>query len=369
MIDPFSWIFGPLTTYRAILVGAILVLAFLTVVLLVVLIVHKTYVELREARSVRLREDFKATLRAFLGGRESHLPHPASALAIDALTDIAIDYMTRADRDVADSIRNELRGAGIVDGLLERLNTRRSWIKRYRALERLGFLRLAELRPVYVKLLEEEKDVRLISKALWALSFVAGKEDLPLITDFLGNATFMSAKFNEYLFTNLIGEFRARLGDGETVALIESLLHQETMPVLLKRDIVESCGKCGFTPGIPLIIDMFHRYGDMPEIRITTIRALGGLSTETLCDIIVPALSDPDWRVRLVASQNASICAEACIPSLSGLMGDQNYYVRLNAAKTLLSLGGKGKAALNRALAGTDRFARDISHYVLGGTR
>lgn len=368
MIDPFSWIFGPLTTYRAILVAAILVLAFLTVVLLVVLVIHKVYVELREARSAKLRKDFKTTLQAFLGGWESHLPHPARHLAIDALTDVAIDYIAGAERNVADSIRDELKGQGIVDELLERLNTGRSWVKRYRALERLGFLKLAELRSVYVKLLEEETDVRIISKALWALSYVAEEKDLPLIIDFLGNANFMSAKFNEYLFTNLISEFRDRRGDGETVNILETLLHQEAMPVLLKRDIIESCGKSGFTTVVPLIIDTFHRYDDMPEMRITTIRALGGLSTDALCEIITPALSDPDWRVRLVASQNARICAKTCIPSLLELMGDQNYYVRLNAAKTLLSLGGEGKAALNRALAGTDRFARDISHYVLSGT-
>ncbi len=369
MIDLFSWIFGNLTTYRAILVTAILVLALLTIVLLVTLVVHKIYVELREARFARLRKRFEAIFPTFLNGENKHLPHPKNHLDVDALADVAVDQITQVDHNTAGKIRDELHQLGIVNDLLERLRTSRSWVRRHRALERLGFLKLADLRPVYLKLLETETDIRIVSKTLWAVSYVAEEADLPLITDFLGNTHFMSAKFNEYLFTNFIGEFRLRRGDRETVTMLESFLNAETIPVLLKRDVIESCGKMGFTLCVSLIMDAYHRYRDIPEMRITTLRALGGLSADSLYEIITPALCDPDWRVRLVASQNARYCHENCIPLLEQLIRDQNYYVRISAAKTLITLGEKGKAALNCALAGADRFARDISNYVLSGTR
>ncbi|GLI39197.1 HEAT repeat domain-containing protein [Geobacter hydrogenophilus] len=369
MIDIFSWIFGPLTTYRAVLVTAILVLALLTIVLLVTLVVHKTYIELREARSARLRKKFETVFPAFLEGRNEHLSTPNDSLAIDALADVAIDQIAEVDHKTAKRIRAELRERGIVDDLLERLNNSRSWVKRYRALERLGFLKLVELRPIYLKLLETETDLRLVSKTLWAASYVAEEEDLPLITSFLSNSNFMSAKFNEYLFTNLIEEFRIKHGDDPTVSMLSGFLNNETVPVLLKRDIIESCGKMGYTPSVPLIVDAFHRYQDITEIRITTLRALGGLSADALAEIITSALSDPDWRVRVVASRNAGLCSESCVPHLEELMRDKNYHVRINAAKTLFTMGETGKAALRRALTRNDRFARDISNYVLGGSR
>ena len=367
MIDLFYWIFGPLTTYRAVLLTAILVLAFLTVVLLVSLVVHKTYVELREVRSARLRKKFEALFPSFLDGKDEHLPHPHDSLAIDVLADVAIDQIARTDHKTANRIRVELRERGIVDDLLERLRNSRSWVRRYRALERLGFLKFADLRQFYVNLLETETDLRIISKTLWALSYVAEEEDLPLITNFLGNSNFMSAKFNEYLFTNLIDEFHSKYGDDSTVSMLTAFLNNQAIPVLLKRDIIESCGKIGYIPSVPLIVDAFHRYHDLIEIRITTLRALGGLSADVLSELITPALSDPDWRVRVVASRNASLCKESCVPHLEELMRDQNYHVRINAAKTLFTLGEAGKAALRRALTSSDRFARDISHYVLGG--
>lgn len=368
MIDPFYWIFGPLTTYRAILVAAILLLAFMTIVLLVTLVIHKTYVEMQESRSLRLRKKFNDIFPSFINGKDEHLPHPKQTLAIDALADVAIDQIAMADRSTANRIRAELNQAGIVDSLLGRLDNSRSWVRRYRALERLGFLKLEDLRPIYLKLIENETDVRIVSKALWAASYVIEEEDIPLITGFLGDSNFMSAKFNEYLFTNMIGEFRIKQGDDATISIIERFLNQETIPVLLKRDIIESCGKMGFTPCVPLILDAFHHYRDITEMRITTLRALGGLSTSSLCEVIIPALTDPDWRVRMVASRSANLCSDKCVPYLENLMRDKNYHVRINAAKTLLTLGEQGKAALNRALGGTDRFARDISHFVLSGS-
>lgn len=367
MIDLFSLIFSPLTPYRPFLITSILVLAWLTVVLLVVMIVHKSYVEYREARSARHHKKYESSFALFLGNQEEHLPHPRHSLSVDALADVAVEQLALADRDCAERIRSELRICGVVDNLLERLKTSRSWVSRFHSLERLGFLKLPELRPIYLELLTKEKDLRIISKTLWALSYVAEVDDLPLLTDFLGNTYFMSAKFNEYLFINLLGEFRRRLGDDKVVTVLETVLNDGNIPVLVKRDIIEACGKTGFSRCVTLVIDAFHRYREVPEMRITTLRAAGELSNDSVCEILGQSFSDEDWRVRVVASQYARKCPNSCVSCMEELLSDHNYHVRMNAARTLATRGEEGKLALTRALSGNDRFARDISRYALDG--
>lgn len=365
MIDPVSWYIEPLT-YRSFLLMATLVLAIMTLVLLVVMIVHKTYVELREARSARIRTRYDAIIPAFLNEHRP-LVAPRRPLTVDALADAAIGWIPRLETEAAHQLRDELVRLGVVESLVSRSRTSRSWVRRHRALERLGFLRLPGMRPMYLDLIAANHDVRVVCKALWALSYVAEVDDLPAVLRCLGDTHFMSAKFNEYLFTNIISEFRIRYGDDETVAILERLLKDEQLPVLLKRDIIEACGRIGFTSSAPLIIDTFHRLGSRPEIRITVLRAAGELASDDVCSVLVPSLGDEDWRVRVVSSHYAHLCPQQSIPKLEDLLRDRNYHVRINAAHTLARLGADGKAALNRALSGEDRFARDISRYLLGG--
>lgn len=365
MIDLFPWIFGSMTTYRAVLAAAILLLAFMTLVLLVVLIVHKIYVEQCELQSARLRDKYSNLFPMLFDHQNIHLPAPKHSLSIDALADVAIQEIAHAGRDAAEHIRDEMRHNGAVDNLLHRLRNSRSWVRRHRALERLGFLKLPEMRQIYIDMLTREDNAHIISKALWALSYIAERQDLPLIIRYLGDSHFMSAKFNEYIFTNIIEEFRGRIGDDATLAILDALLADETIPVFLKRDVVEACGKIGYSGFAPLVIEAFHRFREVPEMRITALRAAGSLATDTTCEIITASLGDPDWRVRVVASNCAQNCRDASLSVLENLLGDPNYHVRINAATTLATFGERGKAVLNRAINGEDRFASDISRYVL----
>ena len=199
------------------------------------------------------------------------------------------------------------------------------------------------------------------------MSYVAEEDDLLTVLAALGDTQAMSAKFNEYLFTNIISEIRNRLGDTRAAAILEKIFTEERHPLFLKRDIMEACGRLAFIASESVIIDAFHRYGDRPEIRITALRALGEMASGQICDLLVGSLGDTDWRVRLTASRYAHLCPERSLARLESLLEDNNYHVRLNAAQTLASLGAPGRAALERARRGRDRFARDVSIYLLSG--
>jgi len=175
----------------------------------------------------------------------------------------------------------------------------------------------------------------------------------------------MSAKFNEYIYTNIIRSFRNREKGDEFVRFVESLKNETTIPVMLKRDIIEACGSEVFYPAKGVIMDYFEQFNDIPEIKITCIRALGRLGGEDVCRLIGQCLYDEDWRVRAVAARNAHLCGVDIIRGLRRCLYDKNYYVRINSAESLSRLGEMGIQALTEETGSTDRFTKDVSQYML----
>jgi HEAT repeat protein len=81
--------------------------------------------------------------------------------------------------------------------------------------------------------------------------------------------------------------------------------------------------------------------------------------------MIAEGLRDSDWRVRAVAAKEAHICPEEIIEPLEKALYDPNYHVRINAAQALKQMGERGLTVLTRNTTSSDRFVRDVTHYVL----
>jgi HEAT repeat protein len=340
------------------------VLVSVTLLLFVVLIVHKVHVERRQKRLNDLHSSYAELLTRKQSDADLELEKPRNDLEYEALGDAIIEMMAENESETASYLRTLARALE-VDVYNQRRAVSRSWVDRYRAIEMLGFLKLQELEPFYYSILQKEKNIHVITKTIWSLSLIAEENDLKVINNFLADPLFASSKFKEYIYTNIIRAFQERNDEWAFLRLLDFWEDSPDIPVLLKKDIISACGAAGLTKAKRTIIRYYEKFGNITEMKIVCIRALEKLGEPDMYPIIISALRDEDWRVRAVAAKNAEVCSEMVVDALASVLKDRNYYVRINAAQALSMLGERGLAVLTRYTSSDDHFARDMAHYML----
>jgi hypothetical protein len=362
-MDHFAYFLTPVFL-KYFLFGSVSVIIAVTLLLFIILIIHKLHVEHREQLLRKLKDRYTVTVSVRMLEQTARIDKPTQPIEYEALGDVLIDLMVNVTGVMTDQLRAIAREYDIV-GYYRKLLDSRSWVKRYQAMEKLGFLRLPELKPLYRALLDREKTSHVVSKAIWALSFIAHDEDLSPINRFLTDPHFASSKYKTYIYTNIIRSLRERGEEATFLKFLAGRMDDETMSVILKKDIIEACGAEGLYSAKETIIAYFRRFHDVPEMRISCIRALEKICAGDAHPMIAEGLRDADWRVRAVAAKEAHICPEEIIEPLEKALYDQNYHVRINAAQALKQMGEKGRAVLSRNTTSNDRFVRDVTHYVL----
>lgn len=356
--------FISLPIIKSVLVYTNIIFAAVILGLFITLLMHKVLVERRSRQLVRLKERYRQELSQRCRDPLSVVTIPSCHLHYEACCSIIVELQAGSDEKTNSLLRHYTRQLGI-DRYYCRQVGSRSWKMRFKAIEQLGYLRYPGLRPFFIEAIENERDARIVAKALWALSQVAIAADLPLINQHLSNPLFMSGKFNEFIYTNIIRAFRERNDFAELLKLLEGLLSNRKLPMLLRRDIIQGCGETTLTQAAPLILATYRHAADLPEVRIACIRALERLAAPELIDIVAECLADPDWRLRAAAAKEAYRCPSVMIEPIRQALYDRNYHVRINAAESLGRLGDAGLAALAAEAASTDRFVRDVVGYVL----
>jgi len=351
---------------RELLIFAIKVLVVFCVVQICVMVVHKILLERRERRMALLKSRYLSDIYLVLSQQRTELARPENADGFSALTDVCIYMSANASPREIDMIRQIVRDCGVADLYSAQFSKSRFWITRYRLIEKLGFLKLPELAPLFRSIIvSDQEDRQVIGKATWALSLICREQDLPFIMDRVSLPDFMSAKFNEHLFVNIIASFIANGEKERLLALFAELLAWDRVPLLVKRDFIEACGNAGLAEAQPLILSTAKQVEGSPEMRIACLRSLQKIGGDALDCVILAGLRDPDWRVRAVAAKSVEKCSDAVIEQLELALGDQNYHVRLNAALSLSRKGAAGQAALDRQTQSRDRFVREVSRYVM----
>lgn len=335
-----------------------------TLSLFVTLLFHKIYVERRARRLARMKERYLAELTRQFYEPQMAIPRPANRLEFDALGSVLATMLVNISGDMAEYVKRSIREIGI-DTYYRRALTSRSWVKRFVALERLGYFRFPELKTVFTAVLEREGDPRVVAKAIWALSLIAEADDLPVINGCLKDPHTMSAKFNEFIYCNIIKAFREREQERQLVQLFEMAVADAALPVILKRDLIQACGVEMFYPAQELVTACFRRFHDVPEMRIACIRTLQRFSAVDTEWLLLECLADEDWRVRGVAAKSAHLYSLNVLPILAKLLYDPHYHVRINSAWSLARLGDAGLSTLVAETRSEDRFVRDVSQYVL----
>lgn len=332
--------------------------------LLLTLLIHKLHVERRSRRLEQLKEQYLVDLTKKFYDPDLVVQRPSTPLEFEALGAVFATMLVNVSGDLAENVRRSIRELLVVDHYRD-LAGSRSWSKRFMAVEKLGYFRFPELRSLFSRLLEEERDSRVVPKVVWALSLVAERDDLPAINRMLRNPLFMSAKFNEYIYANIIRTFREHERDGELLAALKQIIDDPELPIMLKRDIVQACGSEPFNGVQDLVMDCFSRFNEVAEMRIACIRTLERLSALDAEWLLEKCLEDDDWRIRGVAAKNAYLYSSQIIDPLRKLLYDANYHVRINSALSLARMGEAGVEALVAETRSDDRFVRDVSQYAL----
>lgn len=343
----------------------VLISLFVTVLLLfLILVFHKLFIEFTERRKKRLHSRYSTCLRKYLLGRDGMVVSPRSQLGCEVLSALCIEKLQAAPEEDQDVIKQYIRSATLVNHY-RKMAESPAMPKRFHAVKRLGHFSLDELKPYFKDLILEEPSDEVKGAVIWAMSRIADEDTLDWITRILSKGISLSSKYNEFVYSNIIRSFQKKGIIISFLVFLEKLIDGRGFPLVLKRDIIEACGSSRLNEASRLIVDFFFSSDGHPAVKIACMRALGKLDCPQYGGVITSALFHDDWRVRSQAARAASACSESAIPHLRNLLYDEYYYVRINAARSLTKLGNGGLSLLKSEMNSEDPFVRDTARFML----
>ncbi|HWR88970.1 MAG TPA: HEAT repeat domain-containing protein [Dissulfurispiraceae bacterium] len=352
-----------------ILPGAILATLAAVVILFIITVGHKLYVEARARRLRTLTGDYESGIRSTILNARPDVKPPRTPLEFEAYGEAVLRVFPDMKDDQPALLREQVRRFGL-DAFYRERALSPSWVHRFSAVEKLGALKMEDLRLFFRDIMARERHHDVLAQTVLALSRIVQDDgDLGAINAVLVIPYFKSSKFAEYIYENIIRTFVASGREPLFLRYLASLMSDDGVPVLLKKDIIEACGSARLMAAKNTIINSYVDLCGVPEMRIVCIRALGRLGGDDMSRIISTCLRDEDWRVRVVAAKNAYFSGTAIISDIRKCLHDKNYYVRMNAAVSLSLLGKAGIAVLSEEKKSGDRFTRDVSKYILREVR
>jgi HEAT repeat protein len=258
----------------------------------------------------------------------------------------------RVERPDADTL-SDLRRAAHETGLVERLERdcrSRNAVGRGVAGELLGRLGCAEAVELLGLLLRDD-DPEVRGAAARGLGALATPEAAWCLIDALQDRLLPSDRVLE------------QLGRPFAVHVLIDAFHvSELAPI--RGDIADALGLARALSSLHAIASLI-RFGTGRE-RIKACRALGRLARVEAVPLLLEALDDEAWVVRAQAAAALGRIGDArAVRALEQALADSAWWVRANAADALRACGEPGRQALLRALAATDRFARDRAREAL----
>lgn len=347
------------------LIYAIYFFGITALFLFLTLVIHKTYVERKEKRKTELIRFYRSAIEKYLKGASTVIDKPSKRIEYDAFSETCIDIISRADEVLAEKVKLLLKENGVV-GFYKKMAYSGSWIKRFYCVETLSLYRMYDLKDFFIDILNKDPMNEVKAKALWGLSLIADEESLWIISRRLSkNGLSLSSKFNEYIYTSALNNLKSQGSEVRCIEFLRRIKDDGEIPLTLKKDIISAAGVAGLKEAVNIIEDYMHTYSNDILMRIACIRALGmlnGLKKEQM----IEGLSHSDWRVRAVTAKAISGDIDGdVIMALRKALYDEAYFVRLNSAKTLSSLGDKGISALVEERSSGDKFVQDIARYLL----
>jgi len=232
---------------REILLAVISSMMFIIVFLFALLICHKFYVEYRTIRYKRLKERYLEVMGRRMAGNDTRVARPLKHQEYEVWGDVIAEMMASCPKETRERLQDEARNLGL-DRYFQELTRSQSWTRRFMAVEKLGLMKLPEMKELYRSILQHEKDPHIINKTVWSLSMIADEEVPDIINGILKKPSFLSSKYAEFIYTNVIASFRDRGAEESLLGILARIRSDEEIPLILKRDIIAACGVSQFYP-------------------------------------------------------------------------------------------------------------------------
>lgn len=352
--------------YILVLVLKAVIVFFLVSLLLlfVTLGIHKIRIQGAEDRSERNAASYRTALAA-LGAQPVHLDAPGSAAdAIDLANAVAA-----AGKDAPAEGRVALRQAALEAGIVKVLRTavhHRSWGNRYRALTAFYDLAAPGQFGFLLDFASGESDRHVYGNALMACAACVGSiADFDAVLRLAQDKMEISASYYEGIFRTGLHALRERVGRDRAIEYLKGLFASPAYGVVVKAPLVHAVAKEQLKELKPSILMLTRREPDT-VITIAVLRALGIFKEYD--EIIFENLGKEPLPLTVVALGACRACTDpgpVLLEAIVRQLYSANYTVRAAAAATLKHLGREGRRALEDASVGEDKYAGDISSYVL----
>ncbi len=326
--------------------------------LLVVALFLLNGIHTRQAERARgLERTFEETVLAW-AGRD---PAPGDINRLSRLRDgdpavlfrVTLRILPGLNADAVGRVRSALERSELLDAELANLRHRDSG-RRADACRVLGRLGYALAIPALIERLDDP-DPMVRQRAVGALGDLRAVEALDRITGTL-DATGGWADLLAIMALS-------RMGPG-SVSRVGALLASSTSAAMTKG-LLQVTAQLGLAAD-PARVRALARHDD-PEVRVEAVRVLGRIPAHAeSVDVCLVAMDDPAWPTRALAARSLGRLGDPrAIPRLEQAMGDTTYWVRHHSGQALAELGEAGREALQRRLADSNAFVRDMATQML----
>jgi hypothetical protein len=234
-----------------------------------------------------------------------------------------------------------------------RLLLSRKWSLRVNTLYRISGFGIDSL---FAECKELGKKRKLSPEERFGLLFIYSMFDREGFIEEFAN---LSIELSEYEYKKLLISFKPEV--------LERLTHKvNEFPLVYQYYFIDVLGMRRNFNFLPFLENNLNH--ENPEIRIRSLKAIGEIGAATDLDKYKSFVRAPEWEERLMLAK--LLCAfplERAYPLLEQLLQDKNWWVRSNAAKTIIN-SKDGKAKLETFIANSkDQYAIEAACEVLAG--
>ncbi|EXJ23245.1 hypothetical protein ADIAL_1392 [Alkalibacterium sp. AK22] len=333
----------------------ILALLLINSGIFIFVLVKKIGMKILAKKKADIRKAYEESVIQFISLNDTELSlRPETLLEKKVLREIILeysDYMTDSKRDVLAEAAQTAAVSHKVSRYLSSNSSSKQKIGTYLA----GEYKLDEMTDQLLVQLDTTND---------ELLFVTARSLIRL-----GDARHLNRILFQANLTNRLDRKQVRTllesVKSDISDFLSEAIHSENCS--LQTVALEEAGKRHYAKSIEWI--RFFLMHEQKELRVSALKAaysVGDMGDEDFLAAVFSVSQDPEWEVRaFLAKYLRKIRLERSIEVLQTFVTDQNWYVRHNAAESLLFQGEKGKSALSALLDADDPFARDAARAVL----
>lgn len=317
--------------------------------LFVFLLIKKIVMKYRDKKKKGIYDFYVKKIEDYIGANvKSEIPKPSGYLEEQVLQELILEYSSFLEGNGKERLLAMIDKDKLKEKTMKNIRSKNPWKQRIGAYE-AGVYVLKEATTDLVKLLDTD-DKELFNVVSRSLIKLEGRQ-------YLWDILVRASKSNIIDKNNILALIE--LVDEDIVDILENCLDLNS--VYMNILALEVFGKRQYVEGIKWIKKMTHH--PLKEVRISALKgatALGDIGERKYLDRILSLKADKEWEVRtFVAKFLNNVKGIESIKTLAELMNDPNWFVRHNAASSLMKQGEEGLRALVGILESDDSFATD----------